>query len=135
MKPVLHKLLKMLFEGFDDVYYDWSNYNCGMGECCDPYSIGFTLPKRHNDEHIFLLVDLDNWKPHGNYPKEMSDELPEVCYESPDVKNPDFNMIIFDVDYAEEIENFLGEKEKWRPVLLDLINEMFHCEATKLIFG
>ena len=32
----------MLFDGFDDIYYDWANYMCGMGECCDPICNGFS---------------------------------------------------------------------------------------------
>jgi hypothetical protein len=35
IKPVLSNLLNMLFDGFDDIYYDWAQYNCGMGVCCD----------------------------------------------------------------------------------------------------
>ena len=46
----LHKLLNVLFDGFDNADYDWANYMCGMGECCDPYAIGFTLPESDYDE-------------------------------------------------------------------------------------
>ena len=123
MKPRLNKLLNILFRGFDDIYYDWANYNCGMGECCDPYAIGFVLPKSHYDEYLFKLVDDDNWEPNGdNYPDEVRAELPEVCYEQPDIKNPDFSTIVFYEENAEEIENFLGPQENWDFDLLDLIN-------------
>jgi len=27
IKPALHDLLNMLFDGFDDMYYDWAEYN------------------------------------------------------------------------------------------------------------
>lgn len=134
MKPILHNLLNKLFDGFDDIYYDWANFNCGMGECCDPYAIGFTLPKSQYDEYLFKLIDGDNWEPFGrNYPDEISDELPEVCHEYPDVKNTNFNIIIFNYDDAKEIENFLGPKENWSSSLLDIINEKFGCEATKIL--
>lgn len=133
MKPVLNNLLNMLFEGFDDIYYNWANYNCGMGECCDPYAIGFTLPKSHYDDYIFKLADSNKYDDDGDYPKELSDELPEVCYESPDVRNPNFDTIVFYDYYAEDIENYLGSESNWMLVLLDLINEKFHCNAKNII--
>lgn len=135
MKHGLNKLLNIIFEGFDDIHYDWANYNCGMGECCDPYAIGFVLPKSHYYDYLFKLVDDDNWEPNGdNYPDEVRAELPEVCYEQPDIKNPDFGTIVFYEENAEEIANFLGPQENWHFDLLDLINEKFGCNATRIIF-
>ena len=134
IKPVLHNLLNMLFEGFDDIYYDWAQYNCGMGVCCDPYAIGFVLPKNDYDDYLFLLVDDDNYDNNGDYPKELRDELPEVCYEMPDVKNPNFNTIIFYEVFAEDIENYLGDEENWKFDLMDIINEKFGCDAQRIIF-
>ena len=135
MKQTLRALLNVVFEGFDDIDYTWANFNCGMGECCDPYAIGFTLPKSHYDDYLFKLVDDNNWEPNGNdYPEEVRAELPEVCYEEPDIKNPDFNTIVFYADYSEEIENFLGSQDNWSFELIDLINEMFGCDATRIIF-
>ena len=129
----LHKLLDMLFDGFDDIYYDWANYNCGMGECCDPYAIGFSLPNRDYDDYIFKLVNGDVYDDDGDYPKEFQDDLPEVCYESPDIKNPDFDTIVFYGLYAEEIEDFMGPESNWRSDLLKLINKKFGCEAKQII--
>ena len=134
IKPVLNNMLNMLFDGFDDIYYDWGQYNCGMGVCCDPYAVGFVLPKNNYDDYLFKLVDGNNYKTNSNYPKHLSDELPEVCYEMPDVKNPNFNFIIFYEEFAEEIEDYLGPKSNWKFELLDLINEKFGCEATNIIF-
>jgi hypothetical protein len=129
----LNNLLNMLFDGFDDIYYDWANYMCGMGECCDPYAIGFTLPKNHYDDYIFKLVDSVNYDDDGDYSKELRDELPEVCYESPDLKNPDFDTIVFYGLYAEEIEDYMGPESNWRSDLLKLINKKFGCEAKQII--
>ena len=134
IKPVLHNLLNMLFEGFDDIYYDWAQYNCGMGVCCDPYAVGFVLPKNDYDDYLFLLVDDDNYDNNGDYPKELRDELPEVCYEMPDVKNPNFNTIIFYEVFAEDIKNYLGDEENWSFDLMDIINEKFGCDAQRIIF-
>jgi len=133
IKPVLNNLLNILFDGFDDVYYDWANYMCGMGECCDPYAIGFTLPKNHYDDYIFKLVDSVNYDDDGDYPKKLRDELPEVCYESPDLKNPDFDTIVFYGLYAEEIEDYMGPESNWRSDLLKIINKKFGCEAKQII--
>lgn len=131
----LRKILNILFDGFDDIHYDWANYNCGAGVCCDPYAIGFTLPKSHYDDYLFKLVDNDNWEPNGNnYPDEVRAELPEVCYEQPDIKNPDFGTIVFYEENTEGIMNFLGPQENWEFTLLVLINEMFGCNATRIIF-
>jgi len=129
----LNNLLNMLFDGFDDIYYDWANYMCGMGECCDPYAIGFTLPKNHYDDYIFKLVDSVKYDDDGDYPKELRDELPEVCYESPDIKNPDFDTIVFYGLYAEEIEDYMGPESNWKSDLLKIINKKFGCEAKQII--
>ena len=129
----LRRLLNVLFDGFDDIHYDWANYMCGMGECCDPYAIGFVLPKNDYDDYIFKLVDGNNYDDDGDYPKELRDELPEVCYESPDLKNPNFDTIVFYGLYAEEIEDYMGPESNWRSDLLKLINKKFGCEAKQII--
>jgi hypothetical protein len=134
IRPALNDLINMLFDGFDDIHYDWGNYMCGMGECCDPYAIGFTLPNRDYDDYIFKLVDGDNYDDDADYPKHFRDELPEVCYEMPDVRNPNFNYILFFEVFAEEIEEYLGPKRNWKYDLLNLINEKFHSKATDIIF-
>jgi hypothetical protein len=134
IRSALNDLINMLFDGFDDIHYDWGNYMCGMGECCDPYAIGFTLPNRDYDDYIFKLVDGDNYDDDADYPKHFRDELPEVCYEMPDVRNPNFNFIIFYEVFAEEIEEYLGPKRNWKYDLLNLINEKFHSKATNIIF-
>jgi hypothetical protein len=132
-KPALHNLLNLLFEGFDDIYYDWANYNCGMGVCCDPYAIGFVLPKNDYDDYLFKLVDDSKYDDYGDYPKHLRYELPEVCYEMPDIKDPNFNTIVFYGNYAEEIENYLGNEVNWSIYLMDLINEKFGCNAKRII--
>ena len=133
IRPALHNLLNVLFKGFDDMYYDWAEYDCGMGVCCDPYAIGFTLPKSAHNNYLFKLVDSDNYDLFGEYPEEITDELPEVCYESPDIKNPQFDTIVFYEDFAEEIENYLGPQNIWKEIFLTIINDKFGCKAWDLI--
>jgi hypothetical protein len=133
IKPVLHNLLNMLFDGFDDMYYDWAEFNCGMGVCCDPYAIGFILPKNEYNDYLFKLVDGAKYDVFGDYHKEITDELPEPCYEHPDIRNPKFNTIVFYEVFAEEIENYLGPQMNWKESLLNLINDKFGCNAWELI--
>jgi len=129
----LRRLLNVLFDGFDDIHYDWANYMCGMGECCDPYAIGFVIPKNDYDDYIFKLVDDNNYDDDGDYPKELRDELPEVCYESPDIKDPRFDTIVFYGLYAEEIEDYMGRESNWSSDLLKIINNQFGCNAKRVI--
>ena len=133
IKPALHNLLNMLFEGFDNIDYDWANYMCGMGECCDPYAIGFTLPNSDYDDYVFKLVDGNMYDDDSDYPKEFQDELPEPCYQQPDLKDSRFDTIVFYGYYAEDIENYLGSEDNWALDLLMLINEKFGCDAKRII--
>jgi hypothetical protein len=133
IKPALHNLLNMLFDGFDDMYYDWAEYNCGMGVCCDPYAIGFVLPGSEYNDYLFKFVDGNNYDVLGEYPSEITDELPEVCYEQPDIKNPRFDTIVFYEVFGEDVENYLGAQNNWKESFLNLINDKFGCKAWDLI--
>ena len=129
----LHKLLNVLFDGFDNIDYDWANYMCGMGECCDPYAIGFTLPDSDYDDYIFKLVDGEMYDDDGDYPKEFRYELPKPCFELPDLNNPRFDTIVFYGSYAEEIEDYMGHAHNWNLDLLKIINEQFGCDAKRIV--
>ena len=129
----LHRLLNVLFDGFDNIDYDWANYMCGMGECCDPYAIGFTLPDKDYDDYIFKLVDGEMYDDDGDYPKEFQDELPEPCFQLPDLNNPRFDTIVFYGLYAEEIEDYMGHESNWKSDLLKIINKQFGCEAKRIV--
>jgi hypothetical protein len=133
LQSILLKLLKSEYKGYDDIYYSWANYNCGMGECCDPYSIGFVLPEDNYDNYFFKLVDGENYDPNSNYPDELSDELPEVCEEQPDINNPDFNVVIFYEERMEFITDFLGSSRIWENQLLDLVNKQFGFNASEIL--
>lgn len=133
VSSTLNQLINMLFDGFDNADYDWANYMCGMGECCDPYAIGFTLPDKDYDDYIFKLVDGDKYDDDGGYPKEFQDELPEPCYQQPDLNNPRFDTIVFYGLYAEEIEEYMGDEINWKEGLLDLINRKFGSDAKRIV--
>jgi len=130
----LLKLLKITFPGFEDIYYDWANYNCGMGECCDPYAVGFVLSQNNYDDYLFKLVESKYYDDDGDYPRNLSDDLPEPCYESPDVRDPRFDVIIFYEVFAEELEQYLGPKYLWENELLNLLNRMFFMDAKTILF-
>ena len=78
LTKVIYTYLTMSLEGFDNCSYDWANFNCGMGVCCDPYAIGFVLPESEYDDYLFKLVngelyDAARW---GNYYKPYGVEVP-----------------------------------------------------------
>ena len=133
MSEMIHRVLVMEFEGFDDIYYDWANFNCGMGECCDPYAIGFTLPNTEYDDYLFKLINDENYDGNGDYGEEISGELPEVCKESPDVRDPQFDTYLFYEVFAEKMEPYLGPSSNWEQGLLHLLNKTYRTNATNIL--
>ncbi len=134
MTSVLHKGLTTLFKGFDNIDYDWAEFNCGMGVCCDPYAIGFVLPDNEYNDYLFKLVDGEMYDPYGDYPEELKGDLPEPCYERPNLMNPDFNIILFDNDFALELSDYLGPIDSWSNTLLRLLNDKFGMDAKQILF-
>jgi hypothetical protein len=133
LQSILLKLIKSEYKGYDDIYYSWADYNCGMGVCCDPYAVGFVLPEDEYDNYFFKLVDGENYDPNSNYPDELSDGLPEVCEEQPDITNPEFNVVIFYEERMEFITDFLGSSHIWENQLLDLVNKQFGFNADRIL--
>jgi hypothetical protein len=131
LRKVLEDLINVIYNDFDRLQYNWADYNCGMGVCCDPYAIGFTLPSQEYDDYLFKLVNGEEYSDHGYYPTEMQDELPEECYEMPDITNPKFNTIIIYGELYDEISQYMGLSRKWFPMFIDIINERFGSKATK----
>jgi len=125
----------------------------GLNEVSNPYSITWLEPtreyfsqeldellgnnmrfsKNEYNDHLFMLVDGNNYNVLGDYPEELQGDLPEPCYESPDIKDPRFNTIVFYEVFAEDIENYLGPQMNWKESLLNLINDKFGCKAWALI--
>jgi hypothetical protein len=134
LTKVLHTYLTMSFEGFDDCYHDWAEYNCGMGVCCDPYAIGFNLPDSEYNEYLFKLVDGNNYDDDGDYPSELSDDLPEVCEDRPDVSNSGFESILISEEMYERINDLFNDINIWRKPLLSIINKTFNTNARSLFY-
>ena len=131
MNIVMEKFLNDEFEGFSDIYYTWANFNCGMGECCDMYAVGFVLPKAHYDDYLFKLVDSENYRPFGEY-EDYPDELPEPCYEEPNIKDPKFDTILISEEMYEEMENYFSFFDDWENELLRVLNRTFHMDVKNI---
>ena len=131
---VLHTYLNLSFEGFDNCDYDWANFNCGMGVCCDQYAIGFSLPKSEYDDYLFKLVNSEYYDDDGDYPEELKGELPEPCHNPPNINNPEFDTIIIDEDMYERLNDLFNNINVWREPLLSIINKVFHTNANSLIY-
>jgi len=134
IEQIIQKSLSIIFDGFEDTTWSWADFNCGWGVCCDIYAVGFVLPNNDHDEYIFKLVDGENYDNNGDYPEELKGELPEECYNQPDLYDPRFDTIIFYEIYAERLEDLLGPLYKVETPLLNVLNEMFGMDAKKIIF-
>ena len=136
LQNALEKLLNLLYNGFDEpggLYYDWADFNCDLGVCCDPYAIGFTLlSAAYHDDYLFKYVDSKNYDEIGNYPASVSDDLPEPCEKKPNLENPDFDTIVLYFHNVYEIEKFLGPYENWENSLMSLFNSKFGLNAKKI---
>lgn len=133
LDAIILELLNFLFDGFDDIHYDWATYYCGMGECCDPYAIGFILPKHENDDYVFKLIDSNHYDNVGNYPKELEVNFPEVCYNSPNIMDPRFDMFLFNEYYFVELKKYVNNTVEVHNSILSLLNRIFGLQITKLI--
>jgi hypothetical protein len=134
LTKVIHTYLTMSFGGFDNCHYDWADFNCGMGVCCDPYAVGFVLPDSEYDDYLFKLVNDKYYDDDGDYPEELKGDLPEVCHNSPDVSDEEFNTIILSEEMYERLESLFGDIHIWSKPLLTIINGVFHTNANTILY-
>ena len=134
LTKVLHTYLTMSFEGFEDCTYDWANFNCGMGVCCDQYAIGFVLPKSDYDDYLFKLADSKNYDEDGDYPEDLKSDLPEPCYNPPNINDPSFDTIVISSELYERVYDLFGDIDIWRESLLSVINKVFNINAHSLLY-
>jgi hypothetical protein len=132
LSNVLSKYLNLSFDGFDDLDYNWADFNCGWGVCCDIYAIGFTLPGREHDDYLFKLVDGENYDSGGDYPEELKGELPEPCYVLPNPQESRFNTIVIGAELFDRIEDMFGNMMIWEESFLKMINQMYGINTTKI---
>ena len=134
LTKVLYTYLTMSFEGFDNCSYDWANFNCGMGVCCDQYAIGFVLPESEYDDYLFKLVNSEYYDDDGDYPEDLKGDLPEPCESSPDIHNQEFDTIVIDEEMYERLNDLFNDINIWREPLLYIINKVFHTNANNLLY-
>jgi len=130
LKKYNEKFLKISPE---NLYYSWTDYNCGMGVCCDPYSTGFWKKNSDYDVPLFKLVMSKNYDDDGDYPLDLSDELPEECEQQPDITNPKFDTYIIEEELTEEVKKIFGIHKNWSNHFLDLLNDIFGTQATDIL--
>ena len=134
LTKVIHRYLTMSYKGFDNCIYDWANFNCGMGVCCDPYAIGFILPESDYDDYLFKLVNSKLYDDDGDYPEDIKDDLPEPCYNSPDIHDKEFDTIIISEDMYKRLNNLFSDVNVWRDPLLYVINKVFNTKARTILY-
>ena len=133
LTEVIHKYLNARIEGFDKCDYDWADFGCGMGVCCDPYAVNFVLDGEDRDnDYLFKLVDGEFYDDDGNYPEEMTGDLPEVCYSPPNIENDKFDTIILNEEMFEIITKMFGNINIWRDSLLSILNNTYGLNAKTL---
>jgi hypothetical protein len=133
MISTVERVLDIEYPNLSDSSIDWAEFNCGMGICCDPYAIGFVLPDeeyQYND-YLFKLVDGKNYNIMGDYPIEIYEELPEPCYNRPDITNPEFDVIIIHHEMMETLNNYFNKTKIWESELVTVLNRKFGFNATK----
>ena len=133
LTEVLHKYLNTTIKGFDKCGYDWAEFYCGMGVCCDPYAIGFVLPDNNYNHYLFKLVDGEYYDDAGDYPEELSGDLPEVCQNPPNIEYGEFDTVIIREELYETIRKVFGNIDIWRNSLLHLLNEIYGFNARTLL--
>ena len=74
--------------------------------------------------YLFQYVDGENYNPNGDYPKELSEDLPEPCYEQPDIQDPKFDTIVVGEDMAERLETMFNDPSLWKKDLMKLKNKI-----------
>jgi hypothetical protein len=131
---VIHNYLNMSFEGFNDCFYDWAGFNCGMGVCCDPYAVGFVLPNNEYDDYLFKLVNSKYYDDDGDYPKSIEDNLPEPCYSNPNINSREFDTIMLSDEMYVRLKNLFGDADIWSKPLLTIINGVFNTNAHTLLY-
>lgn len=134
LTKVIHNYINMSFEGFDNCYYNWAEFNCGMGVCCDPYAVEFSLPDSIYGDHLFKLANSKYYDDDGDYPDELKGELPEPCYNSPDITNKEFDTIILSEEMYGRLEDYFGDIELWNKPLLTIINDVFGTNARRILY-
>ena len=129
---VILTFLNLSFNGFEDIDYDWADFDCGWGVCCDIYAIGFTLPGSDPYDYLFKLVDGENYDSGGDYPEELMGELPEPCHDTPNISESRFDTIVMSDELFERLVDMFGDINVWSNSFLNIVNQKYGTTATKV---
>jgi hypothetical protein len=129
---VILTFLNLSFNGFEDIDYDWADFDCGWGVCCDIYAIGFALPGSDPYDYLFKLVDGENYDSGGDYPEELMGELPEPCHDAPNISESRFDTIVMSDELFERLVDMFGDINVWSNSFLNIINQKYGTTATKV---
>ena len=91
----------------------------------------WTAIQKGYDDYLFILVDSEYYRPFGEY-EDYPDELPEPCYENPDIKDPKFDTILISEEMYEEMENYFSFFDDWENELLRVLNRTFHMDVKNI---
>ena len=117
------------------IYISWTDYNCGMGVCCDPYSAGIFSQKKY-DEPLMKIVISEFYDDDGDYPKSMMEELPVECEELPDITNTKFDTFILGEEVIESLQEILGsDLRQYGEEICITLNEILGTNATEVYLG
>ena len=129
---VISKFLNLSFDGFEDMDYNWADFNCGWGVCCDIYAIGFVLPDREHDDYLFKLVDGENYNNYGDYPEELMGELPEPCHDFPDITESRFDTLWLGDELIDRLVDMFGNMNVWDKSFLNIVNQKYGTTASHI---
>ena len=132
LTKVIHKYINVSFEGFDNCHYDWAEFSCGLGVCCDPYAVGFVLPGSEYNDYLFKLVNSEYYDDDGDYSSEL--DLFELCYNSPDINNKEFDTILLSDEMYKRLKIVGFGDMVWKDSLLTIINEVFNTNAQSVLY-
>jgi hypothetical protein len=80
------------------------------------------------------LVNIEYYNDYGDYPEDIKGDLPEPCYNRPDVKDENFDVIVLSEDMSERLNGFFNNINVWKEPLLSIINNVFNTNAKDLIY-
>jgi hypothetical protein len=132
LTKVLYKYLNARIKGFDKCYYDWAEFGCGMGVCCDPYAIQFVLDENSYDDYLFKLVDGENYDDYGDYGEELTGELPEPCHDVPDITESRFDTLWLEEELIDRLIDMFGGVDVWGKSFLNMFNQKYGTNATQI---
>ena len=130
LKSVINEFLKKEID-FDNLYFDWGYYNCGMGICCDIDYLAL------NDEtHIHGNWEGTHFKicknRHLSRDKYNYEDMPDICGEPPEDYKEEYPILIVEnEDLEEELYGLFNDS--WKPILVELINDKYGTKLRTLL--